>query len=294
MRVLRDRKAAAFAGLSLLILFGGSFASLLLPENDQVLGVMATVAGYIACGRYALKRWHADDRVFDHPTWTHIRIFVAAVAIGALASTAAAQQTLFNLPSADVLSKGRTYVEADALWRARGPDFAVFTGRGVYGFGANIEAGLNFGGFVSPGHSAPTATPNIKWQPWKDDTFAITTGFVGLFFLRGSADGKPAALGYAHVAAKLPTNTRLTIGGYWGSSGYAAPDPRAGALVGFEQVLVPHLNLLADWFSGESGIGYLTPGVSSTWGGWTLYAGYSIKNGDLNGNATLFELGFIF
>ena len=107
-------------------------------------------------------------------------------------------------------------------------------------------------------------------------------------------DGDPAALWYGEASYKLPTNTRLTAGGYWASSGYAAPDPQAGALIGFEQKINDHLNLIADWFSGKNALGYFTPGVSVPLGNWTIYAGYSIKNGDSKGNAILFELGFTF
>ena len=67
------RKAAFFAGLGLVVLLGGSFASLWLPGEIQVLGVIAAVTGYIFCGRCALARWHADDRVFEHPSWTGMR-----------------------------------------------------------------------------------------------------------------------------------------------------------------------------------------------------------------------------
>jgi uncharacterized membrane protein YgdD (TMEM256/DUF423 family) len=74
MSVLKDRKAVVLAGLSLVVLFLGSLASLLLPADDQVLGVVAAVGGYVFCGRCALSRWHADERVFDHPSWTGIRL----------------------------------------------------------------------------------------------------------------------------------------------------------------------------------------------------------------------------
>ncbi len=72
MRTPESRKAAFLACLSLLILFGGSFASLWLPAEAQVLGVIAAVAGYVFCARCALSRWHADDRVFEHPSWTGV------------------------------------------------------------------------------------------------------------------------------------------------------------------------------------------------------------------------------
>jgi len=46
------------------------------------------------------------------------------------AGTARAQQTLFNVPSADVLDKGKTYVEVDDLYGGD-PDVQVITIRGV-------------------------------------------------------------------------------------------------------------------------------------------------------------------
>ena len=289
----RDRKATVFAGLSLVILFGGSFASLLLPGNDQVLGVIAAVTGYVFCGRCALSRWHADDRVFEHPSWTGIRVLIAAVAIGALASTATAQQTIFNMPTADVLDRGRLYTEVDALWRSGSSGFSSETVRGVYGLGANLEGGINIGGLNTPGPSAPTATPNLKWKPWHWDRFAVTAGAYGLFFLRGSRDGHPAGLGYAHAAFRPLAGTRLTAGAWRATSGYAARDPTGGGLFGIEQSIVPHVIIAADWFTGPSSLGYLSPGLIVTAGSWTLYAAYSIGNSDRTPNAALLELGFL-
>jgi hypothetical protein len=280
------------------VLMLGCVLGVVLP-GTYLVWVGAGFVGYVACGRRAMILWRLDDRVFDHPhrhvpPRGQLRRLIAFLIFAAAVAPARAQQTIFNVPSADVLARGKTYFEEDTLWRPREPNFAVFTGRAVYGVVPNVEAGVNFGGFVSPGRSMPVATPNVKWQPWHDDKLAVTAGVFGLFFLRGREDVKPAAEGYAHVAYKLPTNTRLTAGGYWASSGYAAADPQAGALLAFEQKVNDHLNLIADWFSGRNGLGYLTPGISSTWGGWTLYAGYSFKNGDSKGNAMLFELGFLF
>jgi hypothetical protein len=244
--------------------------------------------------------WRADEIVFDHrplfparPDRTSIRLIAAGLFL-AIAAPALAQQTIFNVPSADVLDKGKTYLEADALGRPQDPSYGFFTMRGVYGFGSNIEAGANFGGYAATGRSVPFATVNVKWQPWHSDRLAFTTGAFGLFYLRGSADGDPAALWYAEASYTLTSSTRLTAGGYWASSGYAAPDPQAGAQMGFEQRINDHLNLIADWISGKNALGYFTPGVSVPLGDWTIYAGYSIKNGDSKADAILVELGFTF
>lgn len=288
---------------------GLAFATLLVAfARGTISAPVAGVGIYIAlllilrgALRGRRREWDSLCRPFPRPRSRpgrrsgRLRLAAAIAFLAMTAGSAArAQQTIFNVPSADVLDKGKFYLESDVLWRPQEPNFALFTERGVYGFGANIEAGVNFGGFLTPGRSVPYATPNIKWQPWHNETLAFTTGAFGLFYLRGSKDGNPAVLWYGEASYKLPTNTRVTAGGYWASSGYAASDPQAGALVGFEQKINDHLNIIADWISGDNGIGYFTPGVSVPLGPWTIYLGYSLKNGDSKGNAILFELGFTF
>ena len=119
-------------------------------------------------------------------------------------------------------------------------------------------------------------------------------GEVRHAFLRGARDGDPTGHFYAHASYAFPTNTRLTAGAWVATPGYAAAGTTRGGLFGFEQKVIDHWNIDADWFSGENGLGYFSPGVISTWGRWTIYAAYSLKNGDSKGNALLLELGFNF
>ena len=86
----------------------------------------------------------------------------------------------------------------------------------------------------------------------------------------------------------------MTAGGWIATSGYAARDRTGGGLFGVEQKVNDYLTIAADWFSGRNGIGYLSPGCISAWGPWTIYAAWSLKNGDSKGNAALLELGFLF
>ncbi|MGH9440852.1 MAG: hypothetical protein ACRD16_01105 [Thermoanaerobaculia bacterium] len=218
-------------------------------------------------------------------------LLIACVAL-AVVSTAPAQQTIFNVSSADVLDSGKLYLEEDNLWRPRDPNFGVFTGRGVYGLGSHVEAGVNIGGFTTPGRSVPAATLAVKWQPYQSGPVAVTTGAFGLFFLRGSEDGTPGLQGYAHASYRLPTQTRLTAGGWFASSGYAATAPAHGALFGLEQPLGASFSLIADMYTGKSSLGYVTYGIEPTFGAWAIYAGYSVKNGNSKGNAILLEIGF--
>ena len=299
-RSIRRRPGSWIAAAVTAFVAGGLLGARL-AGIPGTLSIVAGLIGFLLGARRALLLWRVDELVFEPANQefdprahrgTHLAI--ATIVLSLVAAAAFAQQTIFNVPTADVLDKGKVYVENDDLWRPQDPHFATFTIRGVSGFGANVEGGVNVGGLVTPGRSAPTATAAVKWQPLKVGGFALTTGAHGLFFLHGSKDGDPAGFFYAHGAYTFSTNTRLTAGGWVATPDYAAPKTTRGALAGLEQKLVERLNLIADWYSGENGIGYFTPGVSSTWGGFTLYAGYSFKNADSKGNAMLFELGFNF
>jgi hypothetical protein len=83
----------------------------------------------------------------------------------------------------------------------------------------------------------------------------------------------------------------LTAGEWFASSGYAASQPAHGSLFGIEQPFTPHLTIIADRYSGSSSLGYTTYGIESSFGPWTIYAGYSVKNGDSKKNALLIEIG---
>ena len=171
------------AALVAALLFGARVG----PSWRPVL-VIAGFAAFVLCVGRALALWRVDEIVFDQPEKfepkrdKRPRLAVAAGFLALVAASALAQQTVFNVPNADVLEKGKTYLEEDNLWRPQDPHFAVFTVRGVYGFGAHIEGGVNIGGFVTPGRSTPTAIAAIKWQPVKSGNFALTAGAHGLFF----------------------------------------------------------------------------------------------------------------
>jgi len=297
--IVEHRRPLIWVASGMGSLIGFSLTSAAFPPDAAPPLVAAGLIGFFICARRALILWRADEIVFDHKPRRQTEHgnapgFAAAVLLAAVAAPALSQQTIFNVPTADVLDKGKVYLEEDDLWRPQDRHFAVFTLRGVYGFGSRVEAGFNFGGFTTPGRSTPTATAAIKWQPLRVGDFALTAGAHGEFFLRGSEDGDPAGHFYVHGSYAFPTNTRVTAGGWVATAGYAAKDSRTGMLVGFEQKLHAHLNLIADWYSGHNGIGYFTPGFSSTWRGWTIYAGYSFKNSDSKGNAFLGEIGVTF
>jgi len=282
--------------------------------EPELLHIGLAITGYVLfvlLFRSALRIWREDwSDLWEPPTdrrsgrldrgetppllFRTRRRRVAPFLLFAFVAAARGQQTIFNLPNADVLERGKTYLEVDLLGRPQSPTFAAFNGRGVWGLGGRVEAGLNLGGWTVPGRSIPVATPNVKWQPSTFGKCSATAGAFGLFFLRGAGDGTPAALGYTHLACRLPTQTRATAGAYWASSGYAAAGVQKGVLAGLEQRVVDGWTIAADWFSGRNGLGYFSPGMIVGVGRWTVYASYSLKNGAAKGNAFLFELGLTF
>ncbi|HEY7863711.1 MAG TPA: hypothetical protein VIE39_08625, partial [Thermoanaerobaculia bacterium] len=225
----RNRFAAAFAALGIGALLVGVAASALSPAGGgRWMFAIAGLAGYALCETRAMRLW-AGRGV---PTLHHRPLSerrgqkpaVAAAALALAATSALGQQTVFSVPNADVLDKGKTYVEADAFLRFDDPSFSYLTARGVHGIGSRLEIGANFGGLNLDGDDAGFVTPNIKWQPVQSGDFRITTGAFGLFYF-DSDDGDEAALGYAHAAWRTPsTQTRLTFGGWIASDGYAAAD----------------------------------------------------------------------
>ncbi len=228
---------------------------------------------------------------------------LAAVAFSAISAPALAQQTIFNVPSADVLDPGKVYAEVDELFRPTDPSFSSTTIRGVYGVVPGVEAGVNFGGFYAPGPTVPTATVAVKIQPVHTGGFSLTAGGYGLFYLRGSEDGNPAGMGYGFASYRIAgPETRIDVGGWYASAGFAHPphlpfgSSTGGMLLSFEQPLpwVKGLTLAADWYSGVNSIGYFSPGFIYGFGHWTAYAAYTRKNGDSKGDGGLIELGYSF
>lgn len=217
-------------------------------------------------------------------------------------SLANAQQTIFNVPSTDVLDKGKVYAELDVSFKpsdsTAANKFSSFVPRVVVGTGSNVEIGLNVTGNIQPGRDSTTLVPAIKWKPYqsKDNGWAFVVGdhlFVPVHN-RGYDAGNHV---YAEVSKTFRSGTRLTAGGYDFTKNVVSAANRAGGQFGFEQPINKKLTIAADWFTGKHGAGYFTPGVVFKIGPKvTGYAGYSIGNQNAsNGNHFfLLEIGYNF
>lgn len=210
-----------------------------------------------------------------------------------------AQQTIFNVPSTDIMDEGKVYVELDAAFKTNDDTdvkkFSSFVPRFVIGTGGKVEIGLNVTGNIQHGADSTTLVPTIKWKVYdgKDNGWAVVLGNSLFVPVRNKAYD---AGNYSYAAfSKTINKTRFTAGGYHFTSNVVAPNAqRAGGQFGFEQTINGKLTFAADWITGQHASGYLTPGfIYKPHPKVTSYFSYSIGNANASrGNHFfLFEIG---
>jgi hypothetical protein len=228
------------------------------------------------------------------------------VLAGGAALEARAQQTLFNVPSSDVLPKGKVYGELDVSFKPNGnpnnivPRFSSLVPRIVIGAGGDVEVGLNVPGNIQPGPDATTLVPVIKWRIYtgKDNGWSVVVGDHLFIPVRNQAYDVGDYV-YAQISKSFNGGkTRLTAGGFDFTAGVVAPNAnRGGGQFGFEHAVNTKFTVQADWFTGKHASGYFTPGFYfKPHPKVTLYGGYSIGNADVSRGNHFFlvELGFNF
>jgi hypothetical protein len=226
--------------------------------------------------------------------------YLAIIFLSAISATA--QQTVFNVPTADILDKGKVYVELDAGFKTTDQEisrkFSSFVPRVVVGAGRNAEVGLNVTGNLNPGADSTTLVPTVKYRFYQNEK-KDTALFAGTNFYIPVRNRSYKFGSYSYVAAAKTINkTRLTAGGFVASKNVFAPQAvRGGGQFAVEQTINQKLTLAADWFTGRHANGYFTPGVIyKPHPKVTTYFAYSIGNADARrGNHFfLFELGYNF
>ncbi|MBA3323150.1 MAG: hypothetical protein H0T45_17140 [Pyrinomonadaceae bacterium] len=218
---------------------------------------------------------------------------------GGLCATASAQQTVFNVPTTDVLDPGKVYFELDISAKPNEPRFSSFVPRVVVGTGGRVEVGLNVTGNIQPGADSTTLAPAVKWKVYDggDNGWAIAVG-NNLFIPVRNKSYDVGTYSYTMVQKTFKTKTRVGAGGYFFSKNVVAPDAnRAGGQFTIEQPVTSRFGVQADWFTGKHASGYFTPGgYFKLTKKLTGYAAYSIGNTNVtNGNHFLyFEVGYNF
>jgi hypothetical protein len=208
-----------------------------------------------------------------------------------------AQQTVFDVPSADILDKGKVYGELDGAARPANPA-ATFTPRVVFGLGGNIEAGVNFDGMNTATPFEFVLSPTIKWRLWRNEASGWSF-IVGddLFFPATHRTYDSGNYAYAFSSKTWKHGTRIGLGGYDFTRHVVAEANRAGGQFTVEQPLTSRVTLAAEWYTGSHASGYVNPGaIFKVTSKLTLYTAYQIGNsGVTSGNHQfLWELGYNF
>ena len=207
------------------------------------------------------------------------------------------QETVFDVPSADILDKGKVYGELDGTVRAEDTS-ATFTPRVVVGVGRRIEVGLNFNGLSAPTTGEWNLSPTAKWRVWSREQSGWSF-YVGddLFFPVRDRSYTAGNYFYASFAKQWKNGTRIGFGGYDFTKSVVAAANRAGGQFTFEQPVSKRLTLAAEWYTGNTAVGYVNPGVIfKVTPKLTLYGAYQIGNADVtSGNHQfLWEIGYNF
>ena len=223
--------------------------------------------------------------------------FIFTVILGAKAN---GQQTIFNVPTPDVLDRGKVYVELDASLKANDADalgkFSSFVPRIVVGVGKKIEVGLNLTGNIQPGADSTTVVPTIKWKFYERETLSLFAG-THIYIPVRHRSYNIGCYSYAAVSRSIG-KSRLTAGGFIASKNVFAPHAsRGGGQFGFEHAVNRHVTFAADWITGRHASGYFTPGVIyKPHAKVTTYLSYSIGNDNAVGGNQFFllEVGYNF
>jgi len=218
-----------------------------------------------------------------------------------LSRVLSAQQTVFNVPTTDVLDSGNVYFELDISTKpnnsATVPRFSSFVPRLVVGTGGGVEIGLNVLGNIQPGADTTALVPAIKWRIYdgKSNGWAVAVG-NNLFIPVHKKSYNVGTFSYAMVQKTFKKNTRLGFGGNLFSRDVVAPNAnRAGGQFTLEHTITRKLNINADWITGKHANGYFTSGFAYKLTRMlTGVAAYSLGNADISkGNHFIyFEVGY--
>lgn len=230
---------------------------------------------------------------------------LCSVVVLGVSAQAQAEQTIFNVPSADVLDAKTVYVETDwylRSWDDNSGKAANTYLRGMVGIGHNIELGLNSGAFDLLHTSNPFLDLSAKWRPWQkefsnNEKSGSTAWYIGSnngVGLHDQVSGELRNLSYTAAAVRIPgLQTRIEAGPYFATK-YVFGERRFGVLATIEQPIpfVSGLTVAADWFSGDGAA--FTPGLIYSFKNFTAYAAYGFANTGRQDDLITLELGYTF
>ncbi len=205
-----------------------------------------------------------------------------------------AQQTIFNVPSADIAQKREIFLQHESQFNPF-PNNQFWSGThyGTLGIGFNTEIDATLFNVSTPssdnislGLGFKSAIPILKEELPKQE-IKLTVGEMIPISLQGEGVGNWT---YSHLSFKLPkVKTRLTAGASYGTKQIFGRDT-ISFIGGIEQPITKKISIVADYYSGTHALGFFIPGFSySPNPDLSFFLGYQMPN-----NRRCGSQGFVF
>lgn len=212
------------------------------------------------------------------------------------------QTTIFNIPTADTLSRGSWNLEGDLIAkpeRYSEGGYQTYGYRVAYGLNHKTEVGSNFyytwNGVTSTGQ----AEFSVKRKIYENEKhgFSISAGTVVFVPLRSVSGDRTSVMFYGNARKTINSLNGMTATGgvYSVVRGSREFGTRTGAMVGVVQPINKRVSFVADWFSGNNRLGYASAGVNfNVTKRQYLLTGYSFGNSGRGNNALAAYYGVTF
>lgn len=210
-----------------------------------------------------------------------IIILVFALLLGT--QIAFAQQTVINVPSADVTPAGKLFVQHESQYRFWKPGQYWFgTHYSAVGIGHNTELDCTLFNVTSPAsHNIALGVGFKKIFPilpkrLPEEELKLVVGEMIPISLEGQGVGNWT---YVEGSFRLPrVHTRIT-GGFSQGNKQIFFNNMVCFIGAIEQPVTKKLTAFTEWYSGTHAFGYLVPGFSYSLPlGFNFYCGYQIPN----------------
>jgi hypothetical protein len=231
-----------------------------------------------------------------------IKLALLITCLLSLVSGAAAQSTLFNVPTTDVQAPRKVYLEADFITHFasyKDGGYQTYGPRLVVGVTKETEVGVNVFYTKSSDPEPVEIQPNFKWRFYANEKrgLAAAVGFLITIPMTRRHEAKNTGMFYL-VGSKSFSGDygpRFTFGGYGLVGPFEEGTTRSGVIAAYEQPVTKKVSFVTDWFSGNNDVGYVTPGVGINFSSKnSLYTGYSIGNEGRGNNFLAVYYGYSF
>ena len=241
-----------------------------------------------------IPQFHESSR---RPWWLFAAIFLL------FTFESHAQSSLFNIPTADTLTRAERYIEFDfdahlAPYREGG--WQSYGVMGIYGLNNRTELGLNvYATREENGFESVELQPNVKFKAYENEKLGLTVsgGAIGYVPVKGGRLRDTQVSAYAVIGKSFDKQwaPRLTAGGYELLGSRSEGESRRGFLLGLEQPVHKRVTLIADWNTAKNRLGYAAAGIGVTLTKRSyLYSAYYFGNEGRTNNSLGIYYGFSF